>query len=139
MKWNEQTQQEAKNLVEALTPAQWKTVCETIPALMKPVSPEVQKADQERRERAKEQREALEADFHAKREAFKVWKEKKLKGLKMPTAYDFSVGDVAPLCDYSLHEVSGHKGFYDTMSFMYDYGFKRGMAYQKKRNKANKA
>lgn len=132
MKWNEQVQQEAQKLVEALTPAQWKTVCETIPVLMQPISPEARKAEQERRERMQAKLEAKKADFEVKKEAFKRWREKKLKGFKIPAVYDFGVGEISPLTDYTLHEVAGHEGYFDTLTFMYDWGFKRGIAFQKR-------
>lgn len=139
MKWNEQTQEEARNLVEALTETQWNTLKTAIPVLLRPSTPEEVKARHERQEQARAAQEALIADFLEKRETFKAWKEKKLKGLKMPTAYDFSVGEIAPLCEYALHQAAGQNGIYDTMSFMYDWGFKRGMACQKKEAKKKAA
>lgn len=131
MKWNEQTQQEAQQLVETLTESQWNALKTAVPALLKPSTPEQVKAQEERREQARVQQEAAKADFEEKRSTFKAWAEKKLKGLKMPTAYDFSIGDIEPLCEYALHAEAGHEGFYDTISFMYDYGFKRGINCQK--------
>ena len=137
MKWNEQTQQEAKQMVDALNETQWKAIIKFAADIVTPPSPEQLQADQDRRERLEAAKAQREADFTEKKRIFEEWKQKKLKGLKMPEAYDLCLGDVAPLCDYVLHEASsGHEGFFDTLSFMYDYGFKRGMAYQKKRNKA---
>lgn len=133
MKWNAQTQQEAKNLVEALTERQWECVRGVMISLVTPPSPEQVKAQEERQEQARLQRQAMLDDYTAKHNAFQRWKAKKLKGLKMPAAYDFGMTEIEPLTDYALHEAAaGHEGYFDTLSFMYDWGFMRGMKYQEK-------
>ena len=140
MKWNNQTQQEARQLVEALTEKQWEAVKTAIPALVKPSSPEQVKAQEKRREQAKAQRDAMQKDYATKQKAFRQWKEKKLKGFQMPTAYDFIMSDVDPLTQYVLHDCAeGNEGYFDTLSFMYDWGFMRGMKCQKKKAAANGA
>lgn len=136
MKWNEQTQQEARQLMETLSEQEWRTLVNVANALKTPPSPEQVKADQERREREQAMLEAQKADFLSKRKTFREWKEKKLKGLKMPLSYDFGTGEIAPLTDYALCNAAGNEGYWDSISFMYDWGFKRGIAYQKKRKKA---
>lgn len=137
MKWNAQTQQEARTFVETLTDAQWEAIKTAIPDLLKPSTPEQVKAREERQEAARVQRAAMLDDYQAKYDAFKRWREKKLKGLKMPPVYDFSISEVAPLTEYALHDAAvGHEGLFDTMSFMYDWGFLRGMRYQTMKQKA---
>lgn len=137
MKWNNQTQQEARQLVETLTESQWEAVRTAIPALLKPSTPEQVKAREERQEQARVQRAALLDDYQVKYNAFKLWRAKKLKGLKLPPAYDFTMTEVEPLTDYALHQAAaGHEGYFDTLSFMYDWGFMRGMKCQEKKQKA---
>lgn len=136
MMWNEQIQQEARELVEALNDTQWNALRMAIPALLKLSTPEQVKAQQERKEQVRAKQEALQDDFRAKRDTFKRWREKKLNGMNLPGSYDFTMTEISPLCDYALHELAGHEGFFDTLAFMYDWGFKRGAAYQKGRKQA---
>lgn len=81
---------------------------------------------------------AMEDDFQAKRSAFLLWRDKKLKGLKMPPYYEIILEDIAPLCEYALHKLAGREGYYDTLCFMYDLGFKRGMNCQRAKERKKK-
>ena len=133
MKWNEQTQQEARKLVETLTPAQWKTVCETIPVLMQPISPEARKADQERREK---QVEYLKADYMEKSMRFDEMDKKINNGVAIPERYEWSYDEVSPLFQLVYHPLATHDDILHMGDAMFTLGFKYGMACQKKRNKA---
>ena len=129
MKWNEQTQQEARKLVEMLTPAQWKTVCDTIPALMQPISEEAQKAAQERREK---QVEYLKADYEEKKMLFHEKSRKINKGVAIPSRYEWGYDDVHPLFQLVYHPMATHDDILCLGDNMFTLGFKRGVAFQKR-------
>lgn len=134
-KWNAKTMQEAKQLVEVLTEHQWKTICEVIPPLAKFSTPEQKQEAQERKKQAEAQQEALKADFELKRCAAAAFREKKHKGVTIPTRYDISIEEIEPLLAYTFHPLSMHEGIYDIVSTLFVMGFKRGMAYQKAKSK----
>ena len=134
-KWNTQTMQEAKQLVEALTEQQWKTICEVIPPLSKPSTPEQKLEAQERKKQAEAQQEAMQADFEQKRKAADMFREKVHTGISIPDRYDFTIGEIQPLLDYAFHPLSLHDGIYDIASSLFVMGFKRGMACQKAKSK----
>lgn len=130
-KWNAQTMQEAKQLVEALTEQQWKTICEVIPLLAKPSTPDQKQAAREQQKQAQAQQEALKADFEQKRSTADAFRKEIHMGVSIPERYDFTIGEIQPLLDYAFHPLALHDGIYDIASSLFVMGFKRGRAYQK--------
>ena len=135
MNWTDQRQQEARQVIGALDEGQWKAVQRIIAAFTHTPTKEEEERDKRQREAAAARR---QADLQQKRDSFKAWAQKKLRGLTMPTRYDFSIEMIQPLLDY-VTNAPDNEGLYDTISFMYDYGFMRGTKYIQAQSKKKAA
>jgi len=138
MNWTDQRQQEAHQVIGALDEMQWKAVQRIIAAFTHTPTKE-EKAEAERNTRQREAAAARrQADLQQKRDSFKAWAQKKLRGLTMPTRYDFSLEMIQPLLDY-VTNTPDKEGLYDTISFMYDWGFLQGTKYIENQSKKKAA
>ena len=77
-----------------------------------------------------EQREQLEQSELSKEE-LQNWIDKKTKGVKVPDGYDICITDLTTL--YNGIKYNFDDMFLDTIITVYDYGFKRGCNYIKKK------
>lgn len=135
MNWTDQRQQEARQVIGALDEGQWKAVQRIIAAFTHTPTKEEAEHDKRQREASAARR---QADLQEKRNSFREWAQKKLRGLKMPTRYDFSPEMIQPLIDW-LRKAPDSEGMWDAISFMYDWGFLRGTKYIQNQGKKKAA
>lgn len=139
MMWNEQTSEEARRLVEALTEKQWKIVCEVMISLAKPKSDEEKAKQKELQEKQAQAMAERRADFAMKKFTFNNMRNSLGEGVVVPERYEWSIADISEAFAMAFHPLAGHDEVYDLADYMFNLGFKRGMSFQQSKaaKKAN--
>lgn len=130
MMWNEQTQQDARRLVEAVNQRQWNAIVYAFDQLSRPASEEDKVKERVRQEKAQKEREARKAEFEQRKADFQEMEKKINKGLEIPGRYEWSFEEIHPMYNYAIHPLAGHEGILDLANAMFELGFKRGMSCQ---------
>ena len=133
MKWTEKIEQEAHHLAEILTEKQWDSIRAIAEVLAyKPTQEEKEaweKQKQEQKERA----------LAGRKEAYisiREWGKDRLKNFAIPARYDLGSLELVDLMRrMTPTEIVDKNLIWEGLCLMYDYGFKRGMACQKKHMK----
>lgn len=138
MQYTENHKAQALALLEIVTPKQWECILK-IAGYMTEQPTEEDKRKEAERQAAEERKKAERA---AKRiedcKTFDSFRDKKLKGLKMPSRYDFSYDELTPIMPHIMRSSWELEPVLNGLSFMYDWGFKRGMNFAKAQAKATK-
>lgn len=137
MQYTENHKAQALHLLEIVTPKQWECLLKLVGYMTeKPTEDKWREAERmEAEERKKAERAAKRIEDC---KTFASFRDKKLKGLKMPSRYDFSYNGLTPIMPYIMRSSSELEPVLDGLSFMYDWGFKRGMNCAKAQAKATK-
>ena len=141
MMWNEQTQQDARRLVESVNQRQWNAILYAFDTLTRPETEEDKAAERVRQEKAQREKEAKIAEFEQRKAAFRDMENKINKGMEIPERYEWSYDEVYPMFNYAFHYMAGKDGIIDVANAMFNLGFKRGKSYQqaKATNKAKRS
>lgn len=130
MMWNEQTQQDARRLVESVNQRQWNAIVYAFDQLSRPATEADKVKERVRQEQAQKEREARQAEFEQRKSDFQEMKKKINKGLEIPERYEWSYEEIHPMFNYAIHPMAGHEGILDLANAMFELGFKRGMSCQ---------
>lgn len=133
MKWNQQTKEKARELVEAMNEEQCSMIVNLITCLLHKPSEEEKAKDKEEREERDRQTQIALADFGAKRLYFDGMRESVNEGPEIPEKYEWQVDEVQGAFEMAFHPLAGHEEVFDLADYMFTLGFKRGMACQKSR------
>lgn len=135
MIYTEQHKKEALDILEAVSEKQWSTLKALAEMMSRTTTDESQKMKEDLEAVKKEQKKQQEERDQEQRR-FDEWKKKRLKGFEVQDSrYDLTGGDQDILLSY-LSSGKLTQRAVDSMYSIYDYGFKRGAAYQK--NQARK-
>lgn len=125
--------QEISSLLDMLDDEQYKAIISLVKVMTTPDTEE-QKAireeeRQERERRLQEVKDILQSNVTA----YEQWKEKHLHNFSLPSErYDITTSDSDVLIPYMSYLGLNTTEVWDGICNVYLYGFKRGMAYQKK-------
>ena len=133
MTYTEQNKKEALQILEACTPEQWKHLRNFVGFMTRQPAPEEQRQQEERQQKEREQRRAEKESQEA---GFEGWKEKRLKGFKLPSErYDIGISDIDVFVQYLGFYGLQIDRVYKAVGALYDYGFKQGVKFQKNKAK----
>ena len=136
MNITEERKQEALQLLQKLDEKQWRAILKVADAFTHEPTPEEKEAEAKHRQELQERKEALLATSEA---TFTAWKQKRLKGVQIPERYDVTIPDMQGLLDYATRINPDKEPILNGFCAMFEYGFKRGMAYSKAQAKKKAA
>ena len=140
MKITDERKQEALRLLKKVDEKQWKLLLNAAEALTTEPTPEEKAAEAERQEQHRlqlqQKKEALIADSEA---ALRAWKERHLKGVKIPDRYEITSCVFLDIYHYATRINPDGEAIFNIIDCLYMYGFKRGMAYSKAQEKKKAA
>ena len=135
MIWTEQLEQQAHHLAENLTEKQWDVLMDFAGLLINPIKLKESLAEKTGwdREQEKEKSRAARKEIYINT---RVWLKERIGDFKIPSRYDLGSQEMLGLIRIvAPTPIVDRNSLWDGLSVMYDYGFKRGIAYQKNQSK----
>lgn len=128
-----QRELEARQLMESISAEKW----EALISILKPSDPEPAEGTAERPVSAADQLEAARERIRLEKiqlsERFKAWRREVLKGYEVPYNWQPSYQTMATAIEYMDKIPCNRDAMLEVVCFMYEYGFKRGSDFGKKK------